>query len=128
MMARVVEDFAFLLWIFSPSWALTLHFRECTSESRFVEHASERARASKFTGRRSVNYREVDADYPGRLIGGCNEDSEIFTAIYRRPAVLSPRFLTRVARKARRNNGDADTTTLEIIALIRHARDSAGIS
>jgi len=50
----------------------------------------------------------VDADYPTRLIGGSNDDSEIFTAIYRRPSAGSPRFLTRASRKASRNNDGAD--------------------
>lgn len=41
----------------------------------------------KLVARRSVNYREAVADYPTRLIGGSNCDSEIFTAIYRRLSV-----------------------------------------
>lgn len=62
----------------------------------------------KLATRRSVNYREVDVDYPTRLIGGSNDDSEIFTAIYRRPTADSPRVLTRASRKASRNNVGAD--------------------
>lgn len=62
----------------------------------------------KLAAHRSVNYREVDVDYPTRLIGGSNDDSEIFTAIYRHPTASSPRFLTRASRKASRNNDGAD--------------------
>lgn len=85
---------------------LTLQFwRE--SERKSILYTSPAARV-KLAARRSVNYREVDADYPTRLIGGSNDDSEIFTAIYRRPTVGSPRFLTRASRKASRNNDGPD--------------------
>lgn len=70
----------------------------------------------KLVARRSVNYREMDADYLTRLIGGSNDDSKIFTAIYRRPTAASPRFLTRASCKASRNNRRTErTATLEII-------------
>lgn len=62
----------------------------------------------KLVARRSVNYREVNADYLIRLIGRSNDDSEIFTAIYRCPTAAFPHFLTRASCKASRNNDGAD--------------------
>jgi len=52
-------------------------------ERKSIHCAASPARV-KLAGHRFVNYRQVDADYPSRLIGGSNGDSEIFTAIYRR--------------------------------------------
>lgn len=51
----------------------------------------------KLTVRHFVNYREADADYPTRLIGGSNGDSEIFTAIYRHPTAVSMLFNARLS-------------------------------
>lgn len=102
------------------------------SESQLFTRLWRRRARITLAGRRSVNYREADADYPTRLIGGSNGDSEVFTAIYRRPRlpVLSSALFKRpplvkppeIATGARARG----PRHWESSALIRHARDSLG--
>jgi len=83
-------------------------------ERKSIPCAAPPARV-KLAGRRFVNYRQADADYPGRLIGGSNGDSEIFTAIYRRPTAISACFLSRAPLVKLPEITTARTATLEII-------------
>jgi hypothetical protein len=78
-------------------------------------HCAAPAARVKLAGRRFVNYRQVDADYPSRLIGGSNGDSEIFAAIYRRPTAISSPFLSRAPLVKLPEITTARTATLKII-------------
>lgn len=93
----------FRIFFLSKFWYCIFFIRERKSILRMLL-----VTRVKLVAHRSVNYREVDADYLTRLIGGSNDDSEIFTAIYRRPTAAPPRFLTRASCKASRNNDGAD--------------------